>query len=102
MIRPLHDEVIVRLDESEATTKGGIHIPDAARSRTRFATAVAVGPGLFNRAGARKEMGVKAGDRVLLRELFEHESDLKKYVDDEGRTLHILREDDVLAVVEGA
>ena len=45
-------------------------------------------------------MGVKSGDRVLLRELYEGEDNLKKYVDDEGATLHILREDDVLAVVE--
>lgn len=99
-IRPMHDEVIVRLDDQDEKTKGGIYIPEAARPRARFASVVAVGPGLFNRKNERIPMGVKDGDRVLLRELLDHEEDLKKYTIDDV-TYHIFREQDVLGIVEG-
>ena len=99
-IRPLYDEVIVRLDATDERTAAGLHIPEMARKKTRFASVLAVGPGLVFRNGRPITMGVKAGDRVLLRELFEDDADLKRYRDDAGDLLHIFREDDVLAVVE--
>ena len=92
--RPLHDRVVVRRLEGEEKTKGGIIIPDTAKEKPQEAEVVAVGPGKVNDDGKRAVMDVKAGDVVLIGKYSGSEIKL----DDQEYT--ILREDEILAVVE--
>jgi chaperonin GroES len=93
-IRPLHDRVLLKRLEQEEQVRGGIIIPDTAKEKPQEAEVVAVGPGKFNDEGKRVVMDVKAGDRVLIGKY--SGSDIK--IDDEDYV--IVREDEVLAVVE--
>jgi len=93
-IRPLHDRVLLKRLEQEEQVRGGIIIPDTAKEKPQEAEVVAVGPGKFNDEGKRVAMDVKAGDRVLIGKY--SGSDIK--LDDEDYV--IVREDEVLAVVE--
>ncbi|MDX1632045.1 MAG: co-chaperone GroES [Thermoanaerobaculia bacterium] len=94
-IRPLHDRVLVKRVEREEQVRGGIIIPDTAKEKPQEAEVVAVGPGKLNEDGDRSPMDVKEGDRVLT----------GKYSGSEIRIAEddyvILREDEILAVVEG-
>ena len=93
-LRPLHDRVIVeRLDESE-TTKGGIIIPEAAKEKPQRGRIIAVGKGKITEDGSIRPLDVKAGDIVL----FGKYSGTEIKIDNEDRL--IMREDDVLAVLE--
>lgn len=93
-LRPLHDRIIVeRLDEDEKTS-GGIIIPDSAKEKQQRGKVVAVGKGKLTEDGAIRPLDVKAGDIVL----FGKYSGTEIKVDNADRL--ILREDDVLAVVE--
>ena len=93
-LRPLHDRLLVkRLDEDE-TTKGGIIIPDSAKEKPQRGQGVAVGKGKVAEDGSVRPLDVKEGDVVL----FGKYSGTEIKVDDEDRL--IMREDDVLAVVE--
>ena len=92
--RPLHDRILVkRLEESEQV-KGGIIIPDTAKEKPQEGEVIAVGSGKKNDEGKRMPMDVKAGDRILFGKY--SGSEIKM----EGEEYLILREDEVLGVVE--
>ena len=94
-IRPLQDRLIVkRLDEQEQTSAGGIIIPDTAKEKPQEGKVVAVGAGKKNEDGSIQPMDVKKGDRILFGKYAGSEVKL----DNEEHL--ILREDDVLGVVE--
>ncbi len=93
-LRPLHDRVIVeRLSEDEKTA-GGIIIPDSAKEKPQRGKIIAVGKGKVGDDGAIRPLDVKAGDIVL----FGKYAGTEIKVDNQDRL--IMREDDVLAVVE--
>ena len=93
-IRPLHDRIIVkRLQEMEKTA-GGLYIPDTAKEKPVEARVVAVGTGKLLEDGTVRKPDVKAGDKVL----FAKYSGSEVKIDGEEHL--ILREDDILAVVE--
>ena len=93
-IRPLHDRIIVkRLDEKD-TTKGGIIIPDAAKEKPAEGEVIAVGNGKILEDGSVRNMDVKKGDKVL----FGKYSGTEVKIDGEEHL--IMREDEVLAVIE--
>jgi chaperonin GroES len=94
-IRPLNDRILVKRWEEEETTKGGIIIPDSAKEKPAEGEVVAVGNGKLNDKGERIPLEVKAGDRVLFSKY--GGTDVKL----DGEDHLIMREDDILAVVEG-
>ncbi len=94
-IRPLNDRILVKRLEEEEKTKGGIIIPDTAKEKPAEGEVVAVGPGKMNDAGERIAMDVKEGDRVLFSKY--GGTDVKL----EGEDYLIMREDDILGVIEG-
>lgn len=94
-IRPLHDRVVVKRREAKEEVRGGIIIPDTAKEKPQEAEVIAVGPGKLNDNGTRSALDVKAGDRILIGKY--SGSEIK--VGDQD--LVILREDEILAVVEG-
>ena len=93
-IRPLNDRVLVKRLESEERSAGGIIIPDSAKEKPAQGQVVAVGPGKLNEAGQRVALNVKAGDKVLFSKYGGTEVKL------DGEDFLIMREDDVLGVVE--
>jgi chaperonin GroES len=93
--RPLHDRVLVRRVEAEAKTAGGIIIPDTAQEKPQEGEVVAAGSGAKNEKGEVTPLDVKAGDRIL----FGKWSGTEVKVD--GQDLLIMKESDVLGVVEG-
>ena len=94
--RPLHDRVVVRRIESEEKTKGGIIIPDTAKEKPQEGEIIAVGPGARNEQGQVTPLDVKAGDRVLFGKWSGTEVKL------DGEDLLIMKETDIMGVVEGA
>ena len=94
--RPLHDRVVVRRVDSEEKTKGGIIIPDTAKEKPQEGEVVAVGPGARDEAGKLIPIELKAGDRVL----FGKWSGTEVKID--GEELLIMKESDVMGVLEGA
>ncbi len=93
--RPLHDRVLVRRSAEEERTAGGIIIPDTAKEKPMEGEIVSVGPGARNDKGELIAPEVKAGDRVLF----------GKYagtdVTIEGEDLVIIKESDVMGIIEG-
>ena len=94
-IRPLHDRVVIRRTEEERTTPGGIVIPDTAAEKPIRGEVVAVGNGKILDNGEVRALDLKQGDKVL----FGKYSGTEVKVD--GEELLVMREDDVMAVVEG-
>ena len=94
--RPLHDRVVVRRLNAEEKTAGGIIIPDTAKEKPMEGEVVAAGPGARNEAGALVALEVKAGDRVL----FGKWSGTEVKID--GEDLLIMKESDILGIVEKA
>ena len=94
-IRPLHDRVVVKRMEEERTSAGGIVIPDSAAEKPMKGEVVAVGNGKVNDAGEVRMLDVKVGDQVL----FGKYSGTEVKVD--GDELLVMKEDDVMAVIEG-
>ena len=94
-IRPLNDRILIKRVEEEETTKGGIIIPDSAKEKPAEGVVVAVGNGKLNDKGDRVALEVKAGDRVLFSKY--GGTDVKL----DGEDHLIMREDDILAIVEG-
>lgn len=92
-IRPLSDRVVVRRVDSESVTPGGIFIPDNAAEKADSGTVVAVGPGKRDDSGQVNAVDVSVGNRVL----FGKFSGQTVKVD--GEELLILKEDDILAVI---
>ena len=94
-IRPLHDRVIVKRLESESTSPGGIVIPDSAAEKPVQGKIVAVGKGKILEDGNVRALDVKVGDKIL----FGKYSGTEVKVD--GDELLVMREEDVMAVIEG-
>jgi chaperonin GroES len=94
--KPLHDRVVIRRVEEEARTAGGIIIPDTAKEKPQQGEVVAVGPGGRNEKGELVPMEVKAGDRVLFGKWSGTEVKL------DGEELLIMKESDIMGVLEGA
>jgi chaperonin GroES len=94
--RPLHDRVVIRRIEGEDKTKGGILIPDTVKEKPQEGEVVAVGPGARDESGKLITIEVKAGDRVL----FGKWSGSEVKID--GEDLLIMKESDILGVIEGA
>ena len=92
--RPLGDRVLVKRVEEESKTKGGIIIPDTAKEKPQEGEVVAVGPGARDDSGKIQPLDVKAGDRIL----FGKWSGTEVKID--GKDLLIMKESDVLGVVE--
>ena len=93
-IRPLQDRVLVKRIQEEEKTKGGIIIPDTAKEKPQEGKVVAVGGGKVNEDGKKIPLDVKAGDKIL----FGKYSGSEVKLDDEEYL--ILREEDVLAIIE--
>ena len=93
-IRPLHDRILVKRIDEEAKTKGGIIIPDSAKEKPQEGKVVAVGNGKIGDDGNVTPLDVKKGDKIL----FSKYSGSEVNLDDEEHL--IMREDDVLAVLE--
>ena len=93
-VRPLYDRILVRRVEAEERTKGGIIIPDTAKEKPLVASVVAVGDGRVQDDGELRPLQVKTGDRVLISKYSGTEVKI------EGVEHLIIREDDVLGVVE--
>ena len=93
-IRPLHDRVVAKRIEAQEEVRGGIIIPDTAKEKPQEAEVVAAGPGKLNDKGERAPIDVKAGDRILVGKYSGSEIKLN------GSEYIILREDEILAVVE--
>jgi len=94
-VRPLHDRVIVKRLEEEKTSPGGIVIPDTATEKPIRGEVLAVGNGKIQENGDVRKLDVKKGDKVL----FGKYSGTEVKVD--GDDLLVLREDDIMAVIEG-
>src|SRR3954454_16241874 len=94
--RPLHDRVVIRRIEGEEKTKGGIIIPDNAKEKPQEGEVMAVGPGARDESGKVIPLDLKAGDRVL----FGKWSGTEVKVD--GEDLLIMKESDIMGVIEGA
>ena len=94
--RPLHDRVVVRRLEEESKTAGGIIIPDTAQEKPSQGEVVAVGPGARGDDGKIIAPDVKAGDRVI----FGKWSGTEVKID--GEDLLIMKESDIMGVLEGA
>ena len=95
-IRPLHDRVIVRREEEEQKTAGGILLPGSAQEKPNRGEVVAVGSGRVLDNGDTRAVDVKVGDIVV----FGHYAGNDK-IDVDGEELIILSESDIKAVVEG-
>ena len=93
-VRPLHDRLIVQRLEEEEKTKGGIIIPDTAKEKPIEGKVIAVGQGRMNKDGKKIPMDVKKGDRVL----FAKYGGTEVKIDGEEHLM--MREDDVLAIIE--
>ncbi|MEE8340268.1 MAG: co-chaperone GroES [Xanthomonadales bacterium] len=94
-LRPLHDRVIVRRVEEEKMSSGGIVIPDNAAEKPIRGEVLAVGNGKVLDSGEQRGLDVKVGDNVL----FGKYSGTEVKVDDEE--LLVMREDDIMAIIEG-
>jgi chaperonin GroES len=90
---PLHDRVLVRRIEGDATTSGGLIIPDTAKEKPQEGEIVAVGAGAQDEDGERIAMDVKAGDRILFGKWSGTEIKL------DGEDLMIMKESDILGVM---
>ena len=93
-IRPLHDRVVVRRVEGEQQTASGLYIPDTAQEKQARGEVVVAGPGRTNDKGDVRALTVAAGDQILFSKYSGSEVNL------DGEEHLIMREDDVLAVLE--
>jgi chaperonin GroES len=94
--RPLHDRVVVRRIDAEEKTAGGIIIPDTAKEKPQQGEVLAVGPGKRDETGKLVALDVREGDQIL----FGKWSGTEVKID--GEDLLIMKEDDIMGVVEGA
>jgi chaperonin GroES len=93
-LRPLGDRILVKRVKEEERTKGGIIIPDTAKEKPQEGKIVAVGKGKYDDNGKLIPIEVKAGDKILFGKYSGSEFKL------EGEDLLILREDDILGIIE--
>ena len=92
-LKPLEDRVVVKPQEAEAVTAGGIHLPESAKEKPLMGDVIAVGEGRLLDSGARGEMSVKKGDVVLYGKYGGSE------VEVDGVEYKILRESELLGIV---
>ena len=93
-LKPLGDRVVVKPIEQDDVTSGGIMLPDTAKEKPQKGEVLAVGPGGRNDAGERVELDVKVGDTVMYAKYAGTEIKL------DGKKVLVLRESDILAIVE--
>lgn|SRR5574337_987691 len=93
--RPLHDRIVVKRVDAEERTKGGIIIPDTVKEKPQEGEVIAVGPGARDESGKIVPLDVKAGDKIL----FGKWSGTEVTID--GDELLIMKESDVMGVIEG-
>ena len=93
-LKPLHDRIVIKQLEAQEKTKSGLVLPDSAKEKPQEGKVVAVGPGRLSDEGTVKALEIKTGDRVLYGKYAGTEVSL------EGEEYVILREEDVLAVVQ--
>ncbi|HVV68466.1 MAG TPA: co-chaperone GroES [Gammaproteobacteria bacterium] len=94
-IRPLHDRVVIRRSEEERTSPGGIVIPDTAKDKPVFGEVIAIGTGKHTDNGQVRPLVIKVGDKVLFGKYSGTEVKVA------GEELVVMREDDIMGVVEG-
>ncbi len=94
-VKPLNDRVLVKRIEEAQITKGGIVIPDTAKEKPIEGRVIAVGPGKMSDAANRMSLQAKEGDRILFGKYSGTEIKV------EGEEYLMMREDDILAIVEG-
>ena len=94
--RPLHDRVVLRRIEGEEKTKGGIIIPDTAKEKPQEGEIIAVGPGARDESGKIVALDVEPGNRIL----FGKWSGTEVRID--GQDLLIMKESDIMGVIEGS
>ncbi len=94
-IRPLQDRIIVKRVEEEDKTKGGIIIPDSAKEKPQEGKVIAVGKGKMTEDGKLIPLDVKVGDRILFGKYSGTEVKI------EGEEHLIMREEDILGIIEG-
>lgn len=94
MLKPLQDRVVIKMIEGEETTKSGIILASSAKEKPQIAEVLEIGPGLIDKDGKVISMDVKKGDKVVVSKYSGTEI---KY---EGEDLIIVKQSDILAVVE--
>lgn len=94
MLKPLQDRVVIKMTEGEETTKSGIILASTAKEKPQIAEVLEIGPGLTDKDGKIVPMEVKKGDRVVVSKYSGTEV---KY---EGEDLIIVKQSDILAIVE--
>ncbi len=95
--KPLSNNVLIEPIKEEAKTKSGIVLPETAeKSKQTKGKVIAVGPGKFNEKGERNPMNVKVGDFVLFEEPWSENNKIK----DEGKEYFLVKEEDILAIIE--
>ena len=95
-VRPLGDRLVVRLNDAEEKTSGGIVLPDSAKNKPQRGKVLAVGAGRLLKDGSRKPLQVKEGDTILFTAWAGEEFKEQK----SGGNILLMREEDVLAVVD--
>lgn len=95
MLKPLNDRIIAKAVSADEVTKGGIILPDSAKERPQEAEVIAVGPGSLLDSGKIAPMDIKVGDKVIYSKYGGTEVKI------DGEEYVILRQGDVLAILEG-
>ncbi|MCS7015874.1 MAG: co-chaperone GroES [Gemmatales bacterium] len=93
-LKPLGDKIVVKRQEAGEKTKGGIILPDTAKEKPQIGKVIAVGDGRLLKNGKRQELQVKKGDTILFSSYAGDEFEL------DGEKVLLMREEDVLAIVE--
>ena len=93
-IRPLGDRILVKREEAAETVSGGIIIPDSAKEKPQEGKVVAVGKGRIDDNGKQQKLEIKKGDRILMGKYAGTEVKI------DGQELIMMREDDVLAIID--
>ena len=94
-VKPLSDRIVVRRQEAEEKTAGGLYLPDTAKDKPQKGKVLAAGPGKLLKDGTRRGLQVKEGDTVLFTNWAGEE-----YKARQGDDILLMREEDVLAVIE--
>ena len=93
-IKPLNDRILVKRLEAEEKTKGGIVLPETAKEKPKEGEVIAVGPGKMLENGKRQSLELKKGDKIIF------ESYAGTEIKVEGKEYLLLKEDDVLGIIE--
>ncbi|MCS7167688.1 MAG: co-chaperone GroES [Gemmatales bacterium] len=93
-LKPLGDKIVVKRQEAGEKTKGGIILPDTAKEKPQIGKVIAVGDGRLLKSGKRQELQVKKGDTILFSSYAGDEFEL------DGEKVLLMREEDVLAIIE--